>query len=171
MKSPNKLRSSGEIEIDINNCTSQEKRLYIQSTALDHAIAHTMQNIQAQLSAINGHFDPTRRDLELRQYNLESAISNMSGDLFRRSKDDDSATLAGYLVLRHVLDAIPTTATAVEKLDPLFAELAAAQEFEAAAERVAADRRQLIRDELEARRAAALAELEREEEQQLAAVS
>jgi len=165
MKSQTKQhRTSAEIELFIRDgSTSHQRKLFIQKKALDDLISRTRSALAVQLATVNVFFDPCMREgVELRVYDLDCAISNVTGNIFALARPGgDSAQLSDLLALETVLDS-PETRAAIELLQPLFDELAEAKVREAAEAAQAAQERQAKIDVIEARKAALEAEIEAE---------
>lgn len=170
MKPSKSPRSSAEIEAEIAAAPSLDRRAYVLALALDKLIAEHEVALQIQLAGINVVFIPNRKDAELKVHDITSAIDNAQGGVFSVSTNPTARKLAELRELKAVLDTRATRA-AVELLQPLFAELATARAAEAEAESAASHARQVVRDQAEAKRLAVLADLEREESAELAAVS
>ena len=169
MKSSSKLRSSAEIEIAISDLPSEHRRAYVVARAIDRLICEHEEALNFQLAQINLVFLPHLKDCELKVRDVDCAISNATGQVFSVATPHTAGKLAELRELKTVFGT-PELAAAFELLDQLLLELAAARAAEAEAEAAASHARQLIRDEVEARRVAALAELEAEEAAALAAV-
>ena len=170
MKPSKPLRTSAEIEAEIAALPGLQRRAYIINAALDKLVAEHEVALQIQLAGIPVVFIPNRKDAELKVHDLDCAVDNAKGGVFGVSSHSTAGKLAELRTLKSVL-ATPELAAAVEKLDPLFVELAAARAAEAEAEAAASHARQVVRDEAEQKRAAALEALAAEEERELAAVS
>lgn len=151
------LRPAAEIEEILRPWNIWEMSRFLQSQAIDAAVAEAAKTLDFSLQSASFAFsaDP-------------SAVAD---DILGRANSDAGRNLAALLAAKFVLDGCPELPSIREKLAPLFAELAAARAAEAEAARVASLKRQALRDDLAAKRAVLLAELEAEELAALESVS
>jgi hypothetical protein len=129
---------------------------YLQSVALDAAIAQASKPLDGSLQSAMFSFD------------AEPGI--VAADVRDRAAQS-GATLASLLAAKFVLDRCEELPAIKAKLQPLFAELAEARAAEVEAARLASIARQAIRQDIEAKRQVALAAIEAEAAEKLAAVS
>ena len=156
MSSKTKLRTVAEIaEILRPHCVWEMSR-YLQSVAIDQAIAEAAKTLDFSLQSAAFSF------------NADPAA--VAADLTQRCDSDAGRNLAALLAARYVIDQCSELPAIRARLAPIFAELATAQESEAAAAHQAALAAAELREKLESEKAAALRAIDEKFAPQLAAI-